>query len=135
MYLADLTPVELASVSYGTAPAKADSVSWEHPITERIQYCDSNKTVFLSYDLNRKWRRFVTDVALDDQSHQSSTMRVRVDADGQTVFPQTAIGVGQSQHIDIDISNVLRLNLSIAYLVPNGGYCNPVVWGDPLLQR
>lgn len=128
-YLSDLEPVE------GSGYASAASVSGQaYPhsvITTPSDYSDA-LPVDVGYDLGRHYRRVKATVGLTDDAPSNAQVRVEILGDGRSLFSQT-VGLGTAAPIDIDVTGVLRLTLSVALLNADDIECcsdTPVAWGD-----
>jgi hypothetical protein len=82
----------------------------------------------VEYNLGRQWRTLDMTVGLSDDSTENQNVQFQLRADGRMIYTHT-FALGQSRHVTINVTNVLRLELD-ATLVSN--YAGPVnaVWGS-----
>jgi hypothetical protein len=82
----------------------------------------------VEYSLGRQWKKLDMTVGLKDDSTENQNVQFQLRADGRTIYTQT-FTLGQSRHVTLNVSGVLRLELD-ATLVSN--YAGPVyaVWGN-----
>ena len=82
----------------------------------------------VEYNLGRQWKKLDMTVGLKDDSTENQNVQFQLRADGRVTYTQT-FTLGQSRHVTLNVSRVLRLELD-ATLVSN--YAGPVyaVWGS-----
>jgi len=85
----------------------------------------------VEYDLSRDSRRLQATVGVGDDSASDTQVRIEVFGDNNPLYTQV-FGLGQSESVDVDVSNVLRLRL-VATLAAEGGFPAAAVWGDARL--
>lgn len=94
--------------------------------------CSASDTESTSYwILGRKLARLHGTIGIEDNSDPRSKVTVKIAADGKNVFVAD-IAYGQSQEVDLDISNILRLDQTIALQDPDKDLQEKpkVVWAD-----
>lgn len=75
--------------------------------------CSARKTQSsTSWIIARAAARLQATVGLDDASDPLAATRIRIVADGRTVFDEV-VKYGQSVKVDVDVSNVLRLEVTV----------------------
>lgn len=126
-YLSDLEPVDRAHYnSFNTGTQKSNSISYAHGIYIS-SYSGVNATV--DYDLSRQYRQLVGSVGLNDEASTDSEVKLEVYGDDR-LLKEFTLTFGTTTKLDVDVTKVLRLRLSISSLRGNGG----VVLGDARLQ-
>jgi len=85
----------------------------------------------VSYNLGRQWRRFQATVGLSDNSLENVKVRFQIFADGRSIYDHI-FTLGQSQQINLDVSNVLRLDLTATLESADAGPTE-AVWGNAML--
>jgi hypothetical protein len=82
----------------------------------------------VEYNLGRQWKKLDMTLGLKDDSTGNQNVQFQLRADGRTIYTQI-FTLGQSRHVTLNVSGVLRLELD-ATLVSN--YAGPVyaVWGS-----
>ncbi|HEY3673657.1 MAG TPA: PASTA domain-containing protein [Acidimicrobiia bacterium] len=120
-YLSDLSPVEGGADS---GVATMGGTTYAHAVT----FYASSASTKAGYDLGRHYRRLRGTVGLRDDDQASSSVKVEVFADGRSIFSQT-VGLGQSVELDLDVTNVLRLEL-VGTNLARTSQLPSVVWGD-----
>jgi hypothetical protein len=126
-YLSDLEPVDKAHYnSFETGTQKSNSISYAHG-TYISLYSGVNATI--DYDLSRQYRQLVGSVGLNDKASTDSTVKLEVYGDDR-LLKEFTLTFGTTTELDVDVTKVLRLQLSISLLRGNAG----VVLGDARLQ-
>lgn len=77
----------------------------------------------LEYNLGRQWRKLDMTVGLRDDSADNQSEQFQLLADGRTTYARV-FTLGQSQHVVVNVSGVLRLELETTLVSPN--YVGPV---------
>jgi len=89
---------------------------------------------FCSYSLDRKYRRFMTEVALNDSANRWSGLIFVVRADGKEVWSSGHLSAGgQKQMCDIDVSGASVLQLEVRTIGPHMGAHG--AWLEPRLTK
>jgi serine/threonine-protein kinase len=126
-YLSDLEPVDKDHYgSFDTGTQKSNSISYAHGIFLSL-YQGINATV--DYDLSRQYRQLIGSVGLNDKAATNSAVKLEVYGDDR-LLKEFTLTFGTTTELDVDVTKVLRLRLSISLLRGNGG----VVLGDARLQ-
>lgn len=130
-YLADLDAVNGdTTASYDRGVATISGQSYAHSVTATPSRYDLRPQA-VAYDLGRRYLRFQGTVGLTDRSPSDAQIKVEVLGDGRPLFAQT-ITLGQAVPIDVDVTNVLRLQIVATNLKSPSG--NPyIAWGDARL--
>lgn len=126
-YLSDLEPVEKAhynQISVGTQ--KSNSVAYAHGISVSL-YSGVNATI--GYDTSRQYRQLIGSVGLDDKAATDSQVKFEIYGDDR-LLKDADLTFGTTTKLDVDLTGVLRLRLSMTSLRGNGA----VVLGDVRLQ-
>lgn len=123
-YLADMEPVANSTFSgYAKGTQKANATTYTHGIL-----LDPNNGAQLStleYDLSKQYRKLTGTLGMEDKSASASTGKVEIYGDGRQLFSQD-IAFGQSVLVDVDVTDVLRLKITVAIVDGKGA----VVFGD-----
>ena len=85
----------------------------------------------VEYNLGRDWQRLQATVGIGDDSVSDAQVRIEMFGDNNPLYSQV-LGLGQSEFVDVDVSNVLRLRL-VATLAAEGGFPATAAWGDAQL--
>jgi hypothetical protein len=75
-----------------------------------VQYLDPGPDS-VSYNLGRQWRTLDMTLGLSDKSTENETAQFQLVADGRTIYTGS-FTLGQSQHVRLNVSGVLRLDLT-----------------------
>ncbi|MGI5292206.1 NPCBM/NEW2 domain-containing protein [Nonomuraea polychroma] len=84
------------------------------------------------YDLSREWRTLEAVIGIKDDAPADATVRFEVFGDGDRLY-QKDLTFGESEKINIDVSDVLRLQLQATPLSTDSVF--DAVWGDALLAK
>jgi len=84
--------------------------------------CCWAETRFSEVLLSRDFRRFRAGLGLLDESHSGCSVIVEVLGDGNTLLKETIV-LGENKPIDLDVTNVLRLRLTVT--ATSGDGCGP----------
>lgn len=79
-----------------------------------------------SWIISRAAARLQATVGLDDASDPGATVRIKIVADSQTILDK-AFKYGQSANVDADVSNVLRLEVTVSRTDKNSGSAEVVL--------
>lgn len=106
-YLVDLTSVEgeIDRVGVATVDGQEYTRSLVHSLDSYRRDTDQ-----IGYDLGRRFERFAATVGLSDDSGTDDRVRFEVMGDG-TVIAEATLGLGESEVLDVDVTDVLRLEL------------------------
>jgi len=127
-YLAYLTPVS-GNVHVYTGSAIANGSNYLNSVMLYMTFGSTSA----EYNIERQWRILDATIGLRDDSPQKEEFELQVFADGNPIYSHL-FGLGQSQHIRLNIVGVLRLELRGT--VVGGFYGNAYgIWGDAELTR
>lgn len=124
-FLSDVTPVSKGSVSVDDGTQESNSITYAHGLL--VDVYGSNGEV--DYNLSRKYRQLIGSAGLDDNADTSSVMKLEVYGDDRLLDEYT-LTFGTTTPIDIDVTQMLRLRLSISSLSGDA----KAVLGDVRLQ-
>jgi len=126
-YLSDMTPVASEQVSGPhSGVQKSNGKSYSHGIA-LTPY--SNAIGSVEYDFSRQYRQLTGEVGLDDKANSSAVGKVEIYGDGRLLKEQD-VPFGTTSAMDVDVTDVLRLRISIS--VVNGDAA--VILGDVRAQ-
>jgi hypothetical protein len=128
--LAELTPVA-NSGAFETGNAE---VSGKNYLNSVILDMALGGSYSVAYNVERQWHILQAIIGLRDDSPQNETYEFQVIADGHVIYSHLFV-IGQSKHIRLNISGVLRLELRATLSSPafyGEGYG---VWGDASLSK
>jgi hypothetical protein len=125
-YLASLTAVS-SSGCFGTDGA---SVNGNFYATSVI-LCMNPGPESVEYNIERHWSILDATVGLRDDSAQNQEFDFQILADGRTIYDHV-LGLGQSQHIRLNIAGALRIELSATLSSSYVGQAY-AVWGNAQL--
>jgi len=125
-YLEELTPVA-NSGSLNTGGAEANGSFFAQSV---MLYLNPGPAS-VEYNLGRHWQRLVATVGLRDDSAENQRFQFQAFADGRLIYNHT-FALGQSRHISLDVTGVLRLELVVTIA---SDYVGPAyaVWGNASL--
>jgi hypothetical protein len=83
-----------------------------------VQYLTGPGTATVSYNLGRQWRALDMTLGLSDKSAENVQVQFQVTADGRTLYTGN-FALGQSRHVRLNVTNVLRLDLASTQLTDN----------------
>ena len=128
-YLEDMQPV---AGSENSGAYQVNGVTYAHSISVGTgDYCSSSSST-VQYNLERQFNSFQATIGLTDQSPATAKVEFDVYLDGNKIFTGV-FGLGQSQKINLSVSNGLRLRLDATPIEPSTGSCpgyTTAVWGD-----
>jgi len=110
-FLSDLENVSQLYVSVDRGTQKSNGVPYAHGILVDT----FGSSAVLEYDLSRKYRQLIGEVGLDDGADTSSVVKVEVYGDDRRLAEYT-LTFGTTTPLDIDVTGILRLRLSISAL-------------------
>ncbi|MFI6412944.1 NPCBM/NEW2 domain-containing protein [Streptomyces sp. NPDC050585] len=85
------------------------------------------------YNLGRHWHTFTATVGLRDDSPTGGTLTFEVVIDGTREYRET-IRLGESRAVRLDVSDALRLKLTVTYTGHDAGNVYYGSWGDAGLK-
>ena len=90
----------------------------------------------LSYRLDGKWNRFVSEVGLADSAPRGATAAFRVTVDGKTRFEKKAVNATDSPvPVRVDIKGAKTLRLIADYGPDGSAFGAHAVWAQPMLVK
>jgi hypothetical protein len=90
----------------------------------------------LTFDLNRGYKRFLSDVGLDDSAGDLGSVEFKVYADGKLVYESGVLrGTAGVKSIDIDVLNVSKLVLEVTHGNDNGDIHDRANWANAKAVR
>jgi hypothetical protein len=129
-YLAGLIPVS-NSGSFETGSAEVNGTNYLNSVILDIALGGSYS---VAYNAGRQWRILKATVGLRDDSPENETYEFQVFADGHPIYSHL-FTLGQSQHVRLNITGALRLELR-ATLSSSSFYGEAYgVWGNAYLAR
>ncbi len=124
-YLADLNSVSnLGPVVTGNA-----EVNGNNYLNSVILEMVTGGSFSVSYDTGRSWHLLEATIGLRDDSPQNEEYEFQVFADGSPIYSQL-LSLGQSRHIELNITGVLRIELRATLASPNWYGATYGVWGN-----
>jgi NPCBM/NEW2 domain len=128
-YLAELTPVS-GNVDLYTGSAAVNGSNYLNSV---MLYMALGGSTSAAYNIERQWRSLEATVGLRDDSPQKEEFELQVFADGNPIYSHL-FGLGQSQHIKLNIVGVLRLELrgTLVGALYGDAYG---VWGNAALTK
>lgn len=84
------------------------------------------------YNLGRHWKTFTATAGLRDDSPTGGELTFEVAIDGTRKFREI-ISLGESRDVKLDVSNALRLKLTVTYTGQDAGSVYYGSWGDAQL--
>ncbi|MBO3746113.1 NPCBM/NEW2 domain-containing protein [Streptosporangiaceae bacterium NEAU-GS5] len=126
--LSDLTPVT------GNPDREPATVNGQSYVNNVILYLDSSMQDgnAAEYDLSRSWSSLRGTIGLRDDAPQGASARFQVFGDGNLLYEKD-LAFGQSEAINVDVRDVLRLKLQVMPLAGDNPYY--AVWGEALLEK
>lgn len=88
----------------------------------------------VEYNLGRHWRTFTATIGLRDDSPTGGVLTFEVTVDGARK-QREKIPLGESREIELDVSDALRLGLTVTYSGQDAGNYYYGSWGDAQLSR
>ncbi|MFF0087669.1 NPCBM/NEW2 domain-containing protein [Streptomyces canus] len=85
------------------------------------------------YNLGRHWSTFTATVGLRDDSPTGGSLAFEVMVDGTRKY-RMVINLGESQDVKLDVSDALRLKLTVTYTGQDTGNAYYGSWGDAHLE-
>ena len=124
-FLSDLEDVSPGYVSADRGTQKSNGISYAHGILVDTFGSPGE----LEYDLSRQYRQLIGEVGLDDAADTGSVVKLEMYGDERRLADYTLI-FGTTTPVDIDVTGILRLRLSISALEGR----SQTVLGDLRLQ-
>lgn len=110
-YLADMTPVSVDRMyNPTTGTTKANGKSYSHGL---LMTPPSSGVGAIEYDFSRQYRKLSGELGLDDRSDSAAIGKVEIYGDGRQLLAQD-VPFGQTIPVDLDVTNVLRLKITVA---------------------
>lgn len=122
------TVVELDTLRVDSAGYYADTISIDGQLMSGAYSPSWSKGGYADFNLSRRFSVFTARVGLIDRSSASVSGDLTITADGRTIYSRSFL-LGQSDDIELDVSNVLRLRIQwdLLRLGAEGGVGNPKV--------
>ncbi|HEY5881763.1 MAG TPA: PASTA domain-containing protein [Nakamurella sp.] len=126
-YLADMTAVATDGESDLEAGAeKANGNTYSHGLLiDPTPRYSSNELAIYEYDFSRAYRKLTGELGMDDASASGAIGKVEIYGDGR-LLTQVDVPFGTTVPVDLDVTNVLRLKVTVAVLDGGGS----IVFGD-----
>lgn len=122
-FLANMQPVS------GQAGTGSNNISGK-PYAQSVSFGDINgnsagNVYEAGYDLGRNYEQLTATAGLDDSSDSSAQIQMQIIGDGRTLFSQV-VSLGQAVPVKLDVTSVLRLELTVSLVNPNSVQNNSV---------
>jgi serine/threonine-protein kinase len=137
-YLSTLQPVEQGYYGSTVGTTSMNGQTYVRAITAETP-CTTGfsdpQSAMIQYDLGRKYQTLTMSVGLTDDSDADATVQFVILLDGRQVFSEPA-GLGRSIPVNLDVTGVLRLEVSAIRTDEGCNYNSPeatAVWADPQL--
>ena len=121
-YFSDMEPVTYDDIGYANGTAKSNGQTYPHGVLLE-PYSEGVGSV--EYDLSRQYRRVIGQIGLEDQTSSDAQYKVEIYGDGR-LLTEAVIDFGTTTDLEVDVTDVLRLKVTVASLTGTGG----VVLGD-----
>jgi NPCBM/NEW2 domain len=128
-YLGDLSPVADSGSLYTGESAAVNG----HYYTNSIVLYMNPGPASVEYNLGRQWRKLDMTVGLRDDSADNQSEQFQILANGRAIYTRV-FALGQSQHIVINVSGVLHIELEATLVSPNYVGAVYAVWGRASLS-
>lgn len=129
-YLSDLDPLK-STQGVDTSTVQINGEGFAQSVTLIANAAGPVNSA--EYNLGRHWDRFSATAGLRDDSPTGGKLTFEVSVDGKREYSQT-IPLGKSQKVELDVSNALRLKLTVTYSGQDAGSSYYGSWGDARLQ-
>ncbi|MFF0087679.1 NPCBM/NEW2 domain-containing protein [Streptomyces canus] len=129
-YLSDLDPLT-STQGVDTSAVEINGEGYARSVTLIVNAAGPVGSA--EYNLARHWDRFSAAVGLRDDSPTGGRITFEVSVDGRLQYSET-IPLGRSQKIDLDVSDALRLKLTVTYSGQDTGSSYYGSWGNAHLQ-
>lgn len=110
-YLSDLDPLK-STQGVDTSTVEINGEGFARAVTLIVSAAGPVNSV--EYNLGRHWDRFSATAGLRDDSPTGGKLTFEVSVDGKQEFSET-IPLGKSKKIDLDVSDALRMKLTVTY--------------------
>jgi NPCBM/NEW2 domain len=122
-YLASFSPVS-GSGDLFTGSANVNGQYYADSVILELNPGPAN----VGYNLERHWQTLNVTVGLEDDSPENEKVQFQAIGDGHTIYNHV-FELGQSEHLSLDVSGVLRLDLVVT-LASNFVGQTEAVWGN-----
>ncbi|MFJ9106267.1 NPCBM/NEW2 domain-containing protein [Streptomyces sp. NPDC102405] len=129
-YLSDLDPLK-STQGVDTSIVEINGEGFARSVTLIVNAAGPVNSA--EYNLGRHWDRFSATAGLRDDSPTGGKLTFEVSVDGKQEYSET-IPLGKSQEIDLDVSDALRLKLTVTYSGQDDGSSYYGSWGNAHLQ-
>lgn len=129
-YLSDLDPLT-STQGVDTSTVEINGEGFARSVTLIVNAAGPVGSA--EYNLGRHWNRFSATAGLRDDSPTGGRLTFEVSVDGKQEYRET-IPLGESQKIELDVSNALRLKLTVTYSGKDAGNTFYGSWGNAFLR-
>ncbi|WNZ06185.1 NPCBM/NEW2 domain-containing protein [Streptomyces sp. 11x1] len=129
-YLSDLTPLT-SSQGVDTSAVEINGEGFARSVTLIANAAGPVNSV--EYNLSRHWDMFSATIGLRDDSPTGGKLTFEVSVDGKQEYSET-VPLGRSQKIELDLSNALRMKLTVTYSGQDAGSSYYGSWGNARLS-
>jgi hypothetical protein len=129
-YLSDLDPLK-STQGVDTSTVEINGEGFAQSVTLIVNAAGPVNSA--EYNLGRHWDRFSATAGLRDDSPTGGKLTFEVSVDGKQEYSQM-IPLGKSQKVDLDVSNALRLKLTVTYSGQDAGSSYYGSWANARLQ-
>lgn len=127
-FISDLDEVAtLGTANVRSGSAKANGTTYSHAV-QVITYPGSGSTS-VEYDLSRQYRRLIGNLGVSDDSSSDASYKVEIFGDGRALASET-VTLGRPRPLDLDVTKVLRLRLTVTGLAGSSSTNDTIVFGD-----
>ncbi|MFF4033946.1 NPCBM/NEW2 domain-containing protein [Streptomyces sviceus] len=129
-YLSDLDPLT-STQGVDTNTVEISGVGFARSVTLIVNA--AGPVASAEYNLGRHWDSFSATAGLRDDSPTGGKLTFDVSVDGKQEYSET-IPLGTLKKVDLDVSNALRLKLTVTYSGQDAGSSYYGSWGNARLQ-
>ncbi|MFF4660707.1 NPCBM/NEW2 domain-containing protein [Streptomyces sp. NPDC001381] len=129
-YLSELEPLT-STIGVDTSSAEINGRGFARSVT--LIAGSAGPANSAEYNLGRHWNLFSATVGLRDDSPTGGSLTFEVSVDGARKYSRQ-IPLGQSLNVNLDVSNALRLKLTVTYSGQDSGAVYYGSWGNARLQ-
>lgn len=129
-YLSELEPLT-STRGVDTSTAEINGKGFARSVT--LTANAAGPVNFAEYNLGRHWHTFTATVGLRDDSPTAGSLTFEVAIDGTREYREQ-IRLGESRNVELDVSNALRLKMTITYTGEDAGGVYYGSWGDAQLK-
>ncbi|MFC9534344.1 NPCBM/NEW2 domain-containing protein [Streptomyces sp. NPDC056975] len=129
-YLSDLDPLT-STQGVDASAVEINGEGFARSVTLHVNAAGPVSSA--EYNLGRHWDSFSVTAGMRDDSPTGGKLTFEVSVDGDLKTSET-IPLGKSQKIKLNVSNALRLKLSVTYSGPDAGTDYYGSWGNARLK-